>query len=112
MTKSVKAANYTAKNVELMVATYTAADSDASRKEAVAALSATLGKTLKSVIAKLSLLGVYVKAAKATKSGAVVVKKEAIVASIASSLDVDFESLKSLGKATKATLQVLADAVS
>ena len=111
-TTSVRAANYTAENVENMVAVYSAASSDSSRKEAVFSLATSLGKSTKSIIAKLSREGAYIKAAKATKSGKVIVKKEAIVSNIAKSLSLDFDDIKSLGKATKADLENLMLALS
>ena len=111
MTQSVKAANYTAKNVDYMVTAYVNTISDSARKAVVSMLANELGKSTKSVIAKLSREGVYVKAAKATKSGKVIVKKEAMVNDIAMLLDLDFEDVKSLGKATKASLEIVLAAV-
>ena len=107
MSKSSKAVNYTAQNVEQIVSTYQLCASDESRKIAVANLAKELGKTVRSIIAKLSREGVYVSPQKATKTGAAVIRKEAIVADIASHIGVDFESIKSLGKATKADLAML-----
>ena len=106
------AVNYTADQVSKMVETYSAADSQESRKEAVASIAKSLGKTVKSVIAKLSREGVYVKAQAVTKTGSKVIRKETIVKAIATSLDLEFSQIKSLGKATKADLEVLALALS
>ena len=106
------AVNYTDDQVSKMINDYQAADSAADRTLAVKAIASEIGKTVKSVIAKLSREGVYVKAAKVTKSGATVVRKEAIVKALASTLEIDFSDIKSLGKATKADLQNLLKAIS
>ena len=110
MSKATKAVNYTAQNVENMTALYTAADTAQERKDAVAQIANALGKTTKSVIAKLSREGVYIKAVKATKTGAKVETKAAIVADIARNLGVDVESIASIANATKAALNALRDA--
>ena len=110
MSKATKAVNYTAQNVENMIATYTSADTAEARTEAVAQIANALGKTVKSVIAKLSREGVYIKAVKATKTGAKVETKAAIVADIARNLGVDAEAIASLTNATKAALNALRDA--
>ena len=111
MTKANTApANYTDENVVRMTSVYSEANTDESRKGAVQFLATELGKTTKSIIAKLSREGVYVKAAKATKSGAKVETKMEIVAMIAANLDLDADSIKSLSNATKAALVALRQA--
>ena len=111
MTKATNTpANYTDENVARMTSVYSEATTDEQRKGAVAFLATELAKTTKSIIAKLSREGVYVKAAKATKSGAKVETKMEIVAQIASKYDIDLESIKSLSNATKAALASLRDA--
>ena len=110
MTKATKAANYTAQNVEFMVATYSAATDATQRTNAVAVIAQELGKNAKSVIAKLSREGVYVKATKVTKTGAKVETKAEVVAQIAEKLELDAESIKSLTNATKAALVALREA--
>ena len=112
MTKSTIAPNYSATDVADMLEIYTAANTAEERKGAVSVIAKSFGKTVKSVIAKLSREGVYVKAAKVTKTGAPVTRKEDIVKAIASSLDLEFADIKSLGKATKADLEILAEALS
>ena len=104
MTKTV---NYTTDQVSKMIDFYSAQTDADSRTLAVSQIAKELGKSVKSVIAKLSREGAYVKAVKATKTGKAIVKKEAIVKSIASTLDLDFSQIKSLGKATKADLETL-----
>ncbi len=109
MTKA-KEVNYTPENVERMVAVYAEATSDEQRKNAVALLAEELGKNVRSVIAKLSREGVYVKPTPATKAGAKIETKAEIVADIATNLKVEVSALASLSKATKAALVALRDA--
>ena len=108
--KAKTAVNYTAENVEFAVATYALATTPEARKAAVAEIASELGKTVKSVIAKLSREGVYVKAEKATKTGAKVETKAEIVAAIAESLGLEADAIKSLTNATKAALNALREA--
>jgi len=107
MTTTTKAVNYSETDVADMLELYSAANTADERKGAVSVIAKTFGKTVKSVIAKLSREGVYVKAQKVTKTGKAVVNKEAMVKDIAMLLDLDFEDVKSLGKATKASLEII-----
>jgi len=107
-----KTVNYTDDQVSKMIKAYQTADTDSSRKEAVQSLATDLGKTVKSVIAKLCREGVYIKATPVTKSGEAVVRKEDIVKNIASKLDLKFDDVKSLGKATKLDLETLLESLS
>ena len=75
----------------------------------VDALADQFEKTPRSIIAKLSALGVYQKPERVTKTGAPVVKKETIVAEINSKLGVE---LPSLVKANKQDLEALFAALS
>lgn len=61
----------------------------------------------KSVIAKLSCMGLYKKKQYMTKRGEVPVKKEAYIEQLAKLLEVDVESLESLEKCTKPILALL-----
>ena len=70
----------------------------------VDALAEKHNKSARSVIAKLSALGVYVKPAAVTKAGAPIVRKEEIVANIENAIG--FE-LPTLVKASKADLDAL-----
>ena len=65
-----------------------------------------LGKTVKSVIAKLVTLKVYVKAVKTTKTGKPVIRKTALVEKINAHFGF---SMPSLVKATKQDLQNMVD---
>ena len=106
-----KTVNYTSDQVSKMVNDYQLADTTQTRKDAIFNIAADLGKSTKSVIAKLSREGVYIKAEKVTKTGAKVVKKETLVKKIADLLGADFSEIKSLGKATKADLELVLSAL-
>ena len=75
-------------------------------RSTVDTLANELGKSTKSIIAKLVSLGVYKKAERTTKTGAKIVSKAELVSQIESHYG--FE-LPSLVKATKNDLQTLAD---
>lgn len=64
-------------------------------------IAQNMGKSTKSVVAKLVSLGVYQKAVRATKSGSPVVQKAALVKEIEKATGL---SMPSLQKATKADL--------
>lgn len=72
----------------------------------VEAIAATLGKSVKSVIAKLAREKIYV--AKASATGAKSVTKADLISAIAVKFMVDPSALDSLAKADKATLLILA----
>jgi hypothetical protein len=105
MSESTKAVNYTDEMVETIVSVYEAAPERAT----VDALAEKFGKTPRSIIAKLSTLGIYKAPARVTKTGAPVVKKEALVAEINNKLGVE---LPSLVKANKQDLEALFAALS
>ena len=93
------AVNYTPDQVETMVEMYTNGDPVVDIAEAV-------GKTNRSVIAKLSREGVYVAKPRAVATGAI--RKATIVAGIAQHLGSPVESLE---KASKDDLVILATAI-
>jgi electron transfer flavoprotein alpha subunit len=97
-----KAKNYTKEDEAKIVASYALDHS----KESVLALATEMGKTTRSIIAKLSSLGVYKKIERKTKSGEAVIAKKDLVARISASTGLE---LSSLVKATKTDLQLLAD---
>ena len=72
------------------------------------ALAARLNKTERSVIAKLSALGVYQKAERVTKRGEPVVMKAELVAQVQNAIG---RELPSLNKMTKVDLQFMIDAL-
>ncbi len=111
MTKSKIEVNYTPESVAKMVSIYQDADCDITRKEAVAFIADSLGKTTRSVIAKLSREQVYVKPTPVTKTGTAIVTKKELVHEISDKLELDFSDVASLGKASKAALEILRDRV-
>ena len=104
MSESTKVVNYTEEMVEAIVAAYEANPVRAT----VDALAAEYNKTPRSIIAKLSTMGVYKAPARVTKTGAPVVKKEALVAEITAAIGVE---LPSLVKANKQDLEALVSAL-
>lgn len=64
-------------------------------------------KSTKSIVAKLTREGVYVKKAYATKTGEAVISKADLVAQLAELTGEPVETMESLEKATKKALQVL-----
>ena len=74
----------------------------------VDALAERLNKTPRSIIAKLSALGVYQKAERVTKRGEPVVMKAELVAKVQNAIG---RELPSLNKMTKVDLQFMIDAL-
>ena len=95
--------NYTETQVETMLAEYAAGIS-------VEAIATSLGKSVRSVVAKLSREGVYKAKAKNT-SGTVTLRKAQLIELIAAKVGATQESLESLEKATKEALEILASAI-
>ena len=98
------AVNYT----EEMVSTLTQRYTDNPTAETVNALAVEMGKTSRSVVAKLSNLGIYVAKGKTTKTGAAVVRKADLVDQIEQELGIEVESFE---KASKADLEALVAAI-
>ena len=105
MTEVARAKNYTDEMVEQMVDAY----QENPTRETVEALASEFGKTVRSIIAKLSREGVYVAQPKVTKSGEPVVRKAELVAQINAHFDAEMPTLV---KASKADLQKLVDHMS
>ena len=99
MTTKEKVVNYTPEMTAKAVEMYTAG-------EAVETIAEAMGRTVRSVIAKLSREGIYESKAK-TKAGARVTKAD-LVAKIAKALEVEPAKLKSLEKATHEALDLVA----
>jgi hypothetical protein len=74
-------------------------------------LALQLGVPERSVIAKLSSLGVYERKKYTTKRGEIPVKKEEYVERIANLLQVNVELLESLEKVNKSVLKMLEEAL-
>ena len=92
--------NYTEEMVARMEEVYSANPT----RETAEALAVEFDKPVRSVIAKLSNLGIYKAQARVTKSGAPVIRKEDIVAKIQATVGVQ---VPTLAKATKQDLQTL-----
>ena len=94
---------YTAEQTEQLVKGYAEGFS-------VEALATSMGKSVRSVIAKLSREGVYVAKGK-TATASERVTKAMLIDQIAASLEVSAEKLESLEKATKEALALVALAI-
>lgn len=77
-------------------------------RETVDALAQEFGKSVRSIIAKLSREGVYIAQPKVTKTGEPVVRKAELVALIEENFGIEVPSLV---KASKADLQRLIDSL-
>ena len=104
MSEATKVVNYTDEMVDAIVSEYEAAPV----RDTVDALAERFGKTPRSIIAKLSTLGIYKAPARVTKTGKPVVKKETLVAEIVAAVGVE---LPSLVKANKQDLEALVAAL-
>ena len=96
-TKTAKAVNYTDEQASKMQADYQAGVS-------VEAIAQELGKTTRSVIAKLSRLGVYKAKEYKTKTGEKVEKKDQTADAIGAVLKMTEAEIESLTKANKTAL--------
>ncbi len=103
--KMANAKNYTDEMVAQMTEQYTANPT----RETVDELARELGKTTRSIIAKLSREGVYKAQPRTTKTGEPVVAKAELVATISEHFGIE---LPTLVKAGKQDLQRLVDAIS
>ena len=99
---TAKAVNYTAEQTAKMVTDY-------AEGVAVEAIAEALGKTVRSVVAKLSREGVYKKKTYTTKTGEAVVKKDAWADYIGQALGMTEADTESLTKANKTALAKIAD---
>ncbi len=97
---TAKIVNYTPEQTEQLVAGFNAG-------KTVEALAVEMGKSVRSIVAKLSREGVYVGKAKTAKAEGKVTKAS-LIAEIAAKHNVEPEVLASLEKATKEALAVLA----
>lgn len=104
MEKTSKTVNYTPEQTTKMVADYLAGVSTAEIAE-------TLGKSVRSVVAKLSREGVYKKKEYKTKTGEAVVKKDAHADAIGAILRLPENDIESLTKANKSALKAIFDAL-
>ena len=101
---AIRPKNYTEEKVAQMIDAYEANPS----RETVDMLAGEMGKSVRSIIAKLSREGVYVAQPKVTKTGEPVVRKQELVASLQSHFGIEIPTLV---KASKADLQRLVDSI-
>lgn len=99
---TAKTVNYTPEQTTKMVADYQAG-------VAVATIAETLGKSVRSVVAKLSREKVYKAKEYKTKTGEAVVKKDAWADYIGEALGLSEADTESLTKANKTALAKIAD---
>lgn len=105
--KTVKPVNYTPEQTAEMVAAYVANSSQST----VDTLAQKYGKTVRSIVAKLSREKVYVAKEYKTKTGETVQKKDSIADAIGAVLRLKENDIESLTKATKPALQAIFDAL-
>lgn len=104
---ATKTVNYTVEQTAEMIAEYVAAPNS----ETVAAIAAKMGKSVRSVIAKLSREKVYVAKVYETKTGEKPVKKDSVADAIGSILNLSESETESLAKANKTALQKVFNAL-
>ena len=95
-----KELNYTEEQTQHMIESYTANPT----RETVDALAEELGKTVKSIIGKLSREKVYVKKEYITKRGEKPITKLQMLSDLAEVLDGDVDEIVGLQKASKQDL--------
>ena len=99
---TTKTVNYTPEQTAQMVADYQAGTT-------VETIAEALGKTVRSVVAKLSREKVYVAKTYVSKTGETVIKKDAVADYIAQALGLGEADADSLTKANKTALKAIAD---
>lgn len=99
---TTKTVNYTPEMTSQMVADYQAGAT-------VESIAEALGKTVRSVVAKLSREKVYKAKTYVSKTGDAVVKKDAVADFIAEALGLNEADADSLTKANKTALKAIAD---
>jgi hypothetical protein len=101
---ATKTVNYTPEQTAQMVADYSAGVS-------VETIAENLGKTVRSVVAKLSREKVYVAKTYVSKTGEPVVKKDAHADAIGAILRLPENDIESLTKANKSALKAIFEAL-
>ena len=99
-----KAVNYTAEQTAKIIADYQAG-------VAVAEIASALGKTVRSIVAKLSREKVYVAKQYVSKTGEKPVKKDVTADAIGAILRLSENDIESLTKANKSALRAIFDAL-
>lgn len=101
---NAKTTNYTAEQTAAIVGEYTAGVS-------VEELANRMGKSVRSIVAKLSREGVYKKKEYKTKTGEAVVKKDAHADAIGAILKLPENDVESLTKCNKNALRAIFEAL-
>ena len=104
--KATKAANYTEEQTQDIIAAY-----DGGNGESVESIAERHGKSVRSIVAKLSRSGVYKKKEYKTKNGEAVVKKDAHAEAIGSILKLPENDVDSLTKCNKNALRAIFEAL-
>ena len=99
---TAKAVNYTPEQTASLLADYAAGVS-------VESMAKAMGKTVRSVVAKLSREGVYKKKEYKTKTGETVIKKDALADKMAEVFGLTEAEADSLTKANKTALKKILD---
>jgi hypothetical protein len=99
-----KAVNYTAEQTAKIIADYQAG-------VAVEQIAQTMGKTVRSIVAKLSREKVYVAKQYVSKTGEKPVKKDVTADAIGAILRLSENDIESLTKANKSALKAIFDAL-
>lgn len=107
MTATTKAPNYTAEQTAMLFEAYQANPT----KDTVELMAQAMGKTAKSIVAKLSRSGLYVKPERTTKTGEKIVKKDAHADAIGAILQLSENDVESLTKANKKALAAIFNAL-
>ncbi len=102
-----KTVNYTEAQTARMLAAYNAAPN----AETVDMLAREMGKTVRSVVAKLSRMGIYKKKEYVSKTGEKPVKKDAHADAIGAILQLNENDVDSLTKANKSALKAIFEAL-
>ena len=110
MTDKTKNVNYTEEMTANLVNAYENADNEPARLAVVNEYAELYGKSAASIRAKLVREGVYVAKTRAP-AGKAGVKKADLVAAIADLLGVNSETVESLEKATKRSLELVRNAL-
>ena len=107
MTAKVKTANFSPEHVSMLKTEYLANPG----KDTVEKLAAELGRSTRSIVAKLVNLGIYKKAEKPEAGKTDGIKKADLVEAIATELGENVELFDSLEAATKPTLEKILVAI-
>ncbi len=106
-----KVPNYTEAQAAAVIAGYDPKADEATRKAQIESLAVAIGKSTRSVIAKLSRDKVYVKPVHLTKTGELPQKKDATADAIGAVLKLTEADTESLTKANKSALKAVFSAI-